>query len=385
MGERTPVSGAAEALKDGTVRRSSKRHPRLDQSKRTWYLLRKNTLAMIGLALLILFASVFIVSYFYPAPNDSMVTYCGTYADGIQHYPNSAVGSGCSAVVCTYPVGTPPPAAGCYSTDPNNPSFVGPTATLSSLGPLPFGSLATDPSSPVMYSLFQGIVKGSEWSVPISLSVVSIAATLGVFLGSLAGVAGGRLDEVIMRITDIFLSIPSLLLVLVLVTVLATDPAFGTLSGRIFVLILGFAITLWPLYTRIVRSQVIVVREQKFVEAARASGARTGRILRRHIIPNSLYPVFVQFALDVGAIPLFIGTIIFLNIHVWPATQFPEWGTIAANGVSTTVVSNLLFSGSSYFPWWQLLFPGLVLFLFAISVNFLSDGLRDALDPRLRR
>ena len=376
----TPLPG--ETVATAPLR---KRHPRWDQSKRTWYLLRKNTLAMIGPVLLVIFAVIFVASYFYPAPNDNMPLYCGTYGNGQQYYPNSSVPSGCDYVVCTYPVGTPPPAAGCYQTDPLNPSFVGPTASFSSLGTLPLGSLATLPASGGFYNLFQGIVKGSEWSVPISLAIVGVGAGLGLFLGSLAGTIGGRTDEVIMRITDIFLSIPQLLLVLVLLSVLETDPTFGTLNGRIFVLVAGFAITWWPFYTRIVRSQVIVVREQKFVEAARASGASTGRILRKHIMPNSLYPVFVQFALDVGTIPLLIGTLIFLGFHLWSVVQFPEWGTVAANSVNTVVVSDLLFSGSTYFPWWQLLFPGLVLFLFAISVNFLSDGLRDALDPRLRR
>lgn len=362
-----------------------KPHPRRDQAMRTWYLLRKNTLAMIGLILLICFALVFIGSFFSHASNTNLASACGTYGNGVQSYPNASVPSGCGSVVCTYPIGTTPPGPGCYQTDPNNPSFIGPTISYNQLGPFPLGSLAPAPGTPIFYSIYQGVVKGSEWSIPISLGIVGIGAAVGLLLGSLAGIAGGLVDETIMRITDIFLSVPQLLLVLVLLAVMVTIPEFSSLTGRVTVLVAGFAITWWPFYTRIVRSQVIVVREQKYVEAARASGASMGRILRKHIIPNSLFPVFVQFALDVGAIPLIIGTIIFLGFNIWPNPQFPEWGTLAANSVSTSVMSDLLFSGTTYFPWWQVLFPGLVLFLFAISVNFLSDGLRDALDPRLRR
>ena len=363
--------------------RGRRPNPRVDQMKRTWYLLRKNTLAMIGVVLLLLFGALFVGSFFYHAPSTSMDQYCGTYYSGTQHYPYST----CGNPVCTYPAGALPPVSACYLTDVNNPSFVGPTLSLSPfhLGPLPLGSLSTAAGSPNFYNLYAGLVKGSEWSITISVAIVAIGAISGLLLGAIAGVLGGAVDEVIMRITDIFLSVPQLLLVLVLIIVLEPIPVFSSLSGRVSVLIIGFSITWWPFYTRIVRSQVIVVREQKYVEAARASGASTGRILRKHIVPNSLFPVFVQIALDVGAIPLIIGAIVFLGVVIWPGGVFPEWGTIAANAVNPTLVGDLLLGGVTYFPWWQLFFPGITLFLFAISVNFFSDGLRDALDPRLRR
>ncbi|HKS59377.1 MAG TPA: ABC transporter permease subunit, partial [Thermoplasmata archaeon] len=137
------------------------------------------------------------------------------------------------------------------------------------------------------------------------------------------------------------------------------------------------------------RGQVLVTREQKYVEASKASGASTGRILRRHIIPNSLYPVFVQMSLDVGTIPLLIGAIVFIGYIIWPSQYFPEWGTIAAQSTSILegqiVQCAALVGTQCLFPWWQVLFPGATVFLFAIAVSFLSDGLRDALDPRLRR
>ncbi|MGC2034900.1 MAG: ABC transporter permease, partial [Thermoplasmata archaeon] len=200
-----------------------------------------------------------------------------------------------------------------------------------------------------------------------------------------AGYMGGYVEEVVMRATDIFLSIPGLFLVIVLEAVLSNDVT--SLDGRIELLIGAFIVTWWPIYTRIVRSQVIVAREQKFVEAARASGARSGRIIGKHIIPNSLFPVFVQMSLDVGTIPLLIGTIVFLGFHLFPTPYFPEWGTLSALGVQSVESIFVQCHGSSTctFPWWQVVFPSGMLFLFAISVNFLGDGLRDSLDPRLRR
>ncbi|MGA9839936.1 MAG: ABC transporter permease [Thermoplasmata archaeon] len=340
---------------------------------------------MVGLVLLILFGVLLVVSVFYNAPATSMPLYCGTFYGGEQNYPVGTC-TGAGTVICTYPVGEQPPAPNCYPTDPGNPSFVGPTLSYHQLGPLPLGSLATDPASGTFYNLYSGLLKGSQWSISISVAIVGVGAVVGLLLGAWAGMAGGLVDETIMRITDVFLSVPQLLLVLVLIIVLEPIPVFSSISGRIGVVVIGFAITWWPFYTRIVRAQVIVVREQKYVEAARASGASMARILRKHIVPNSMFPVFVQLALDVGTIPLVIGSIVFLGVPLWTGgSVFPEWGTIAASSVSPYVISDLLFSASSYFPWWQILFPGLILFLFAISVNFFSDGLRDALDPRLRR
>jgi peptide/nickel transport system permease protein len=176
------------------------------------------------------------------------------------------------------------------------------------------------------------------------------------------------------------------------VTALASIiPIHGTSGAtlKLLLLIMAFVIIWWPFYARIVRGQVLVVREQKYVEAARASGASKGRTLLRHIIPNSMYPIFIQFSLDVGTIPLLIGALVFLGFgpEMFPAVPFPEWGSITALSVEDLTVDMLgsCYNGPCIIAWWQLLFPGLALFFFAISVNLLSDGIRDSLDPRLRR
>ena len=354
---------------------------RIDQFRRTWHTLKQNTLAMVGLGLLLFFVVVALGSFFYPGPSASMTLYCGTYL---------STATNC-VKVCTYAAPEFSPGAGCYLVSSFEKSLVPPTVSLLpfSIGPLPLGSLSSTPADGLFYNMATGLIKGAPWSLGISVTIVGSGALIGMVLGAVSGFHGGVVDETIMRVTDIFLSIPGLLLVLVLLAVLST--ALGnslTFLGRVGILVGAFVVTWWPFYTRLVRGQSLVVREQKYVEAARAGGAGPGRILRKHILPNVMYPVMVQFSLDVGTVPLLLGVIVFLGFPIWPATPFPEWGTLSAIAVQNleTFVLDCATPGIvCTFPWWQILFPGLTVFLFAISVNFLADGLRDALDPRLRR
>ena len=366
------------------VPRGRRPSPQLAQIKRTFYFLTRNTLAVVGLAIVLILIGVAVWGVFYPAPGDSLVQECGTTSSAGYENASSVLCPG--PVICTYPMNTPPPTANCYPVDPLNPSQIGPTTDLAhfSFGPLPLGSLTVASSQPYFYNTFEGLVKGAAWSLGIAGGVVGSGAMIGLMLGSIAGYFGGYVDEVLMRFTDIFLAIPGLLLILVILAAVGAN--IRSLDGRVFVLMGAFIVTWWPGYTRVVRGQVLVTREQKYVEASRASGAGSGRIIVRHIIPNSLYPVFVPMSLDVGSVPLLLGAIVFLGFNIFPTQYFPEWGTISA--LSVRILPTQLTAcagGSCIFPWWQFFFPGLALFLFAISVNFLSDGLRDALDPRLRR
>jgi peptide/nickel transport system permease protein len=461
----------AEAV---TPRRGHRPNPRLDQFKRTWYFLRRNTLAIFGLGVIFVLVGIAVYAASTPIPwdglpqcygsNNQQVTFsetglpAGTHwsvsvegiarnsttanitfseASGPQYpwvignvtgysaYPSSgtvdvagtpifvnitfvANGGGTPVAVvpvvahpsaapilacnvCTYPAGTPSPGPNCYQTPKNNPSVIGPTATLSGLGPLPMGALTLGPNIAYFYNLYNGLLRGADYSLMIAVGIVTVGAMLGLLIGAIAGFFGGVIDEALMRLVDIFLSIPQILFVIIVIAVVTTDYqtilGLSTLDTRVFLLIVGFMVVWWPFYARIVRGQVLVVREQKYVEAARASGASRARIITRHIIPNSMYPIFIQMSLDVGTIPLLTGFLVFLGFQIWPTPYFPEWGTISALG-TLNVVQAFLGScelGGCSIPWWQLFFPGLALFLFAISVNFLSDGLRDALDPRLRR
>lgn len=365
------------------ARKGRRPNPRLDQIRRTWYFFRRNTLAMVGLGILVFFLIVYIYAPFYPASGTSLQTY--TASNGL---PPTTTGP--FPEICTYQPGEARPAPNCFQTPLGMPSVVGPTIGLgsSALGPLPFGSLTLDPATTPFYNTFDGLLKGTDWSLTISVAIVASGAVIGVLLGVVSGYFGGAVDETIMRVTDVFLSIPGLLLVIIFLAVFAV--AVQSLDLRILITIGAFVITWWPIYARIVRGQVLVTREQRYVEAARASGAGSGRILRKHIIPNSVYPVFVQMSLDVGTIPLLIAAIVFIGFHVFPTNAFPEWGTMTALSVQSGVLQSFLTncqtsSTACVIPWWQFFFPGSTLFLFAISVNFMADGLRDAFDPRLRR
>jgi peptide/nickel transport system permease protein len=388
-------------------------HPRLDQMRRTWYFFRRNTLALVGLGIIIMIAGVAAYSATLPIPWTTVPTWCATDygpADGGSGYPGNFT-ENCpttAPIICTYETVPPPNAArfcgghwyqGIVKANGtiSFPSIVGPTVSLKplSFGPMPLGGLSESSGQRTpIYDIASNLERGSDWSLIFAVSIVGIGAMVGLLVGAIAGFYGGIIDDVLMRLVDIFLSIPVLLFVIVVVTVVSIDiPSSGKFGPyiKLLALILGFVIVWWPFYARIVRGQVLVVREQKYVEAARAAGASKGRILLRHIIPNSMYPIFIQFSLDVGTIPLLIGSLVFLGFGsvLFPAVPFPEVGAVSA--ISVTDLQGD-FLGSCYItstgcviPWWQLLFPGLFLFLFAISVNLLSDGLRDALDPRLRR
>jgi peptide/nickel transport system permease protein len=375
MSELPPTT--APALTQATFRQ--RMAPRIAQLKRTWYFLRRNTLAMVGLGILVVIAGVAIYALFSPLPYTQLVQYCGTNGGTCLAPPS----------VCTYPTGTVPPGPNCYQTPADLPSVVAPTwSSLTNPGPLPLGSLTVSPGTQYFFNTYDALLRGSDWSLMISVTIVLAGAFVGLLIGAISGYFGGVVDETLMRIVDIFLSIPQLLFVIVVIAVLITvlPSTSGGFSDRIYLMIAGFMITWWPFYARLVRGQVLVTREQKYIEAARASGAGRARIIIRHIIPNSVYPIFVQMSLDVGTIPILVGTIVFLGIRIFPTTYLPEWGTVAA--LSVTSLTSLLTAcevTTCVIPWWQFFFPGLALFLFAISVNFLADGLRDALDPRLRR
>ncbi len=379
--------------------------------QRTWYFFRRNTLAIIGLGILLGISGVALYSIALPLPWTSAPIWCATDygpADNLSGYPGNytQVCPTTGPIVCTYEV-TPPPNAGNFCGDLwypdivragiSFPSIVAPTTTISpfSAGPLPLGGLSISSASRTpMYDVAGLLARGADWSLLFSVSIVGLGAVIGLLIGAVAGFYGGLVDDILMRFVDIFLSIPTILFVIVVVAVLAVNlpsSTGGDVAVKIPAMILGFTLVWWPFYARVVRGQVLVVREQKYVEASFASGSTKRRTLVHHIIPNSVYPVFIQFSLDVGTVPLLIGTLVYLGFGslLFPSTPFPEWGSVAATAV-TDLQGDFLNScytpaTGCVIPWWQLLFPGIALFLFAISVNLLSDGLRDALDPRLRR
>lgn len=212
--------------------------------------------------------------------------------------------------------------------------------------------------------LYYGVVWGARISMVMGLSVVAFGLVVGTILGGLAGYFGGRIDEIIMRITDVFLAMPLLILAMGVAVAL----------GRgLFNIGLALAVTWWPTYTRLVRGTVLSIRENQYVEAARAVCASDWRIITRHILPNTLSSIMVQATLDIGSVILISAALSFIGFGP-SGSGFAEWG-------------NLVSRGQNYMlhAWWPVTIPGLAIFGFALGFNLLGDGLRDLLDPRLRK
>ena len=207
------------------------------------------------------------------------------------------------------------------------------------------------------------ILFGGQVSLSMGFLVVLIAVLIGTPLGAISGYYGGRLDNLIMRITDIFLSFPSLLLAMAIAA--ALGPSFTNTM-------IAIAFTWWPWYTRVVRAQVLSMRERYFIEAARSIGVSDMTIIRRHVIPNILTPVMVQGTMDLGSAILTGAAISFLGLGVQPPT--PEWGSMISNG-RIYFLERPWFAGSA----------GMAIFMVTLAFNLLGDALRDAADPRTRR
>ena len=208
--------------------------------------------------------------------------------------------------------------------------------------------------------VFSRVLYGARVSPLIALLVLVIACVAGVPLGVLAGYFGGVADEGIMRVTDIFLAFPSLLLSLAFAAVL--PPSLTSLT-------IAIAITWWPWYARLIRGQAASVAGRPYVESCRALGIPTWRILLRHVLPNSVTPLIVQVSLDFGGVILTASALSFLGLGAQDPT--PDWGLMVAEG-------------ENYFTtqWWLVTYPGLAIMLTALAFNLLGDGLRDVLDPR---
>ncbi len=212
--------------------------------------------------------------------------------------------------------------------------------------------LGRDVLSRVMY--------GARPAFIVPLLVVVLAVLIGAPLGAIAGYKGGWVDELIMRITDLFLAFPSLLLAMAITAALGRG-----LENAAIALIISW----WPWYTRLVRGIAVSLRERPFVEAARSIGVRDSVIILRHILPNSISPILVQVTVDMGTVILVAGGLAFIGLGTQPPDA--DWGLMISTG--RTAVLN---------QWWISLFPALAIFVLILAFNLLGDVLRDILDPR---
>ena len=211
--------------------------------------------------------------------------------------------------------------------------------------------------------IFARLVHGSRVSLVVGLISVSISLLMGGALGAIAGYYGGRVDNVIMRIMDIFLAVPSILLAMTIVAALGTS---------LINVMLAIGVSGIPGYARIVRASVMSIKDQEFVEASRAIGAKSPTTIFREILPNCLAPIIVQATLSVAGAILSTASLSFIGLGVQPPS--PEWGAMLSGG------RNYLRDALHL-----TLFPGLAIVITILALNLLGDGLRDALDPRLKQ
>ncbi len=215
--------------------------------------------------------------------------------------------------------------------------------------------------------MFVRLWDGGRISILIGVATMLISIFIGTLIGSVAGFYGGRVDNLLMRFTDFMLSIPQLFLLLLLAQLLRTTNN-PVLSGGPMPIIVIIGMLAWPPAARLVRGQFLSLKAKEFVEAARMSGAKNGRIILRHILPNAASPIIVAATLRVGAAIITESTLSFLGFGVQPPTA--TWGNMLKNAQAQM----------TYAPW-TAIFPGLAILFTVLSLNYVGDGLRDALDP----
>lgn len=297
--------------------------PRIREIRFSMYLARKSLLAMIGLAIVIIIVGIALIAPILAPPANP--------ADPMQ-MPRD------------FETPKPPGAEG-Y--------------------PMGTGKLGTD--------IYYGVIWGARTSIYVSVFVVMTAAFIGIILGAMAGFYGGVIDEMLMRVTDVFLSVPGLILAMAVCAVLGRS-----LEN----IMLALSIVWWPPYARLIRGQVLSIRESVYVEAARAVGAKRSRVLFRHIVPNSLSPILVAATMDIGVVVLVAAGLSYIGFG--PPSGTAEWGKMVSDG-QQYFTGTIFYEGAAYNPWWMWVFPGVMIFFFVMGFNLLGDGLRDILDPRLRR
>ena len=211
--------------------------------------------------------------------------------------------------------------------------------------------------------IFKRVLYGAKYSLVLSFGATALGLAVGIFFGAIAGYYGGAVDNIIMRFTDIFYSIPYIMLAVVVVSLLGTSMAS---------LLIAMALGSFAGFARIARASIMTVRDMEYVESGYAIGLPTWKIILKHIIPNCLSPIIVQTTLRVGSNIISASSLSFLGVGITPPT--PEWGAMLSDGRSYIRSSG-----------WMCLFPGLAIMFTVLALNLLGDGLRDAMDPKLKK
>ena len=304
--------------------------PKFDEFKRTLYQIRKNPLTMLGLFLVISLISVAFFAPWLAPPSESQ-------RDPMRMEEHFAFNQ---------PRNFQPP---CYFSC---------TADSGEVDGYILGS--TDRG----YDIYYGIVWGSRTSLDVAVKVVFTGTFIAVVIGAVSGYYGGRVDDIVMRITDVFIAIPGLVLALAIIAV--------TEDTSIEMLMYALIIVGWPGFTRIIRAEALRIRKLPYIEAAKASGASDFRIIFKHVIPNCITSVIVIATMDMGGIVLSLAALGFLGFGGGP--DLAEWGKLVSFGQDNILLGQ----------WWSFFFPGLVIALWALGFYLLGDGIRDILDPKQR-
>jgi len=239
------------------------------------------------------------------------------------------------------------------------PPFTGPDGKFSWAHPMGTDNAGRDQLARVL--------QGGQISLFVGIIATLVSLLIGVSYGAIAGYVGGRVDNVMMRVVDVLYSLPYIIIVIVLLSMFRSQ----TPRGQLILLFVALGSISWLTMARIVRGQVLSLKNQEFVLAARATGVSNTRIIFRHLVPNTLGPVIVYATLTIPQIMLTEAFLSFLGVGV--QAPLASWGSLAADGIQNIAI----------FPW-QLIFPGVTMALTLFSLNFLGDGLRDALDPQMR-
>jgi peptide/nickel transport system permease protein len=220
------------------------------------------------------------------------------------------------------------------------------------------------------YDIFYGVIWGTRTAFQVAIVVIASVLAIGIFLGSLAGYFGGIVDEIIMRITDVFLAFPSLILAMAIT--IALGPSINSVM-------LALIIVSWPTYARLVRGDILAVREEDYVEATRSVGSSNFRIIARHILPNAIFPTLVVASLDIGSVVLAAAALSFLGLGA--PEGYADWGQMIQFSRNWILGTH----DNTFAYWYTVTIPGMFILLFVLGWNLLGDAFRDILDPRLTR
>ena len=317
---------------------------------------RRNPLAIVGAFILIAFIVVGMFAPLYTTPNRACLRDIGVSASTVDDTRNPT-----KAAFWKLMVAAPFPASPYYNCY---------TIPRSSFSPVPESAASSETvlgTTSGGYDIYYGLIWGIRTAFFLGVSVVSFGLIVGIIVGSLAGYFGGWVDNVLMRFTDVILAVPNLVIAMVIVTVL---------GANIVNVMVAIAVVQWTTYARILRGDILQIKQQDFVDGARALGARGPGITFRHILPNSLGSLVIVASLDIGAVVLTAAALSFLGLGV--PLGFADWGQMI-NFARNWILGP---PGNPWAYWFVSFWPGLIIVLFVMGWNLLGDAFRDVLDVR---